>query len=148
MSGHRDAYRFATPQLLMISAALCTSAHATERTVDPDVAFVASAGRWESDGSGGSYRVVVRQQGYEHVSSTVVAEGIAAPDDGGTAPRVAFARQLVAPGMVSFGEPRLTAKGDRVRVELKGTHTYAMNEVTCVFELQPGGATATLKPCG
>ena len=130
-------------------AALCLPASAAaDQSADPDIAFVASAGHWETAEASGRYRVVVRQQGYEHVSSAVVAEWIEAPTDAHAASRAAFSRQLVAPGMTSFGQPKLTPRGDRVRVELKGTHTYALNDVSCLFELSPGGEVKTIEPCG
>lgn len=130
--------------------ALClsTSAATAGQSADPDIAFIASAGRWETAAESGSYRVLVRQQGYEHVSSAVVAEWVAAPDHARGVSRVRFTRQLVAPGMTSFGRPKLTPHGDRVRVELKGTHTYALNDVACIFELAPGGEVTTVESCG
>ncbi len=46
-----------------------------EALVDPDVMAVVEGGYWREDGIGeGSYRIIVVSQGFEHVSSRVVAE--------------------------------------------------------------------------
>ena len=136
-----------SPLALICAALVAMCAPASAQSTDPGIVFVASAGHWETAEASGGYRIVVRQQGYEHVSSAVVAEWIAAPADAGTASRVAFSRQLAAPGMISFGQPMLTPRGDRVRVELKGTHAYALNDVSCTFELSPSGEVKIIQAC-
>lgn len=136
--------------LVLFSLALLLPApnlHAV--AIDADVMSVVSAGQWQSDVGQGTYRVVVRQQGFEHVSTGVVAEWVAWADDGESAGRVMASRTLVEPGLLSLGMPRLAVLADRVRVDMVGVDTYASSQrVSCRFELLPDQTIVVVRACG
>jgi hypothetical protein len=117
--------------------------------VSPDVVAVVEGGHWTEDGLGeGSYRVVVVSQGFEHVSSRVVAEWKLAPSERGQA-RIVHSVELVNGGFYSFGEPEISVSAGQTIVELKGTATYSPGKtVVCRFGLVPGGGILSIKACG
>lgn len=117
--------------------------------VDADVVAVVTAGHWQDDTAQGVYRVVVRQQGFEHVSSGVVAEWIDDSADAGAAARHVASVPLVASGLLSLGTPTLTVMDDRVRVTLAGVNTYESTmPVSCAFDLWPNRTVTVVKACG
>ena len=114
---------------------------------DADVVAIASRD-WPS-GAAGRLRVVVVAQGFEHVSTRVVAQWLLPSDDERAAWTVARSRTLVEPGMLALGVPRLEASGDALRVELAGAHVYAAGrDVACTFEVEADGRARALDPCG
>jgi hypothetical protein len=145
--GHRPSARAARLAYALLLAA--TAAFAQTPAADPNVDAVVQAGRWHEDGAGdGVYRIVVVTQGFEHVSSRVVAEWKADGDESGNA-KVVHTAELVAPGMYSVGTPTVTATESGVRVDITGAATYAPEtNVTCRFDLAPGGKSTVVRACG
>ncbi|KSV83462.1 hypothetical protein N183_38175 [Sinorhizobium sp. Sb3] len=120
-----------------------------EVLVDPDVMAVVEGGYWREDGVGeGSYRIIVVRQGFEHVSSRVVAEWKLAANEKGRA-RIIHSVELVKGGFYSVGAPEIEFSKGGARVELGGTATFAPGTtVVCHFALAPGGKVTVLKACG
>ncbi|NRQ17503.1 hypothetical protein [Ensifer sesbaniae] len=120
-----------------------------EALVDPDVMAVVEGGYWREDGIGeGSYRIIVVSQGFEHVSSRVVAEWKLAGSEKGRA-RIVHSVELVKGGVYSVGAPEIEFSGDGARVEVGGTATFSPGTtVVCHFALAPGGKVDVLKACG
>jgi hypothetical protein len=117
-------------------------------TVPIDVVAIVSGGYWVHDNFSGFVRVIVSNGGFEHVSSTVVAEWISEPRSTAERPRVARALELVAPGFVSLGAPVLERRGNLMRVTIEGvlSHEPAAT-VRCVFDLRPDGTAETIRSC-
>jgi len=107
--------------------------------IPTDVAFVVSGGYWTRGPLHGTYRLIVRNSGYEHVSSELVAEWIedANGEDG---PRMLDARRLIQRGSYSFEAPTIEVRGESLRVTLNGVVTHSPDrKVRCVFDLRPRG---------
>lgn len=108
---------FAT--LLMLSAitpALCGQ-------VPPEVVSVESGGYWESDGRSGSYRVVVTNHGFEHVTSRVVVEWVADPESPREGPVIVAAVEPPLPfgnGVASLSATLDPVGPGHVRITLSG----------------------------
>ena len=116
--------------------------------VDSSVIFVARAGHWQTDESHGSYRVVLWNQGYEHVTSGVMVEWIADAVEANENPRILFTKTVVEPTFYSFREPKIVQLKDRVRIILSGVNSYEPEqEISCSFDLAPGGVVSTTEPC-
>ena len=112
---------------------------------DADINSIVSA-RWDP-GSTATLRIVSLHQGFEHVSSRVVAQWLA-PDENDR-PQVQSSVELVPAGMLSLRPPTVVADGGVVRIELEGVHTYQHDlAVRCSFELSADGTVRTLRPCG
>ena len=146
----RASRRLLLPGLL--AACVCASAHerpdegAEGTHADADVTAVASRD-WPS-GAAGRLRVVVVAQGFEHVSSRVVAQWLVPSDAPAAAWAIASSRTLVEPGFLAIDAPRLDAHGDAVRVELEGAHTYQPGlDVACAFDLLPDGEVRVVRAC-
>ena len=119
-----------------------------EALVAPDVVAVVEGGHWRQDGAEGSYRIIVVNQGFEHVSSRVVAEWKSTPNETGHA-HIIHSVELVKGGFYSMGRPNVVFSGDEAHVELEGTATYAPGTpVDCRFNLSPGGKVTPIKECG
>ncbi len=117
-------------------------------SIDPAVVFTNTGGRWDAENSHGLYRVTVWNAGFEHVSSGVLAEWVADPQDSNESSKVIYAAQLVELGLYSFQMPTITQLKEGIRIKLKGINTYQSNQrVSCIFELKPNNAVLTIKPC-
>ena len=117
-------------------------------SIDPTVVFTNTGGRWDTENGHGLYRVSVWNAGFEHVSSGVVAEWVANPQDSDESSKVIYATQLVELGLYSFQMPIITRLKEGIRIKLKGVNTYQSNQrVSCIFELKSNNAVLTVKPC-
>ena len=68
---------------LALVSLLCTSSIGLAQSpVAPGVETVASGGYWEANGRSGRYRIVVINQGFEHVTSRALVQWLAASKDG------------------------------------------------------------------
>lgn len=145
-AGRRRAARWVCAGVgLLFAGALA----AAETGVAPNVSAVVEGGHWSEPGIGeGRYRVVVVTGGFEHVSSRVVADWKADGDESGNA-TIAHTVELVAPDAYSLGAPTIAVTKDGVRVDIAGAATYAPDkQVTCRFDLAPGGETTIVRACG
>ncbi|WP_156886582.1 hypothetical protein [Rhizobium gallicum] len=127
---------------------LVANAAFAETFVDTNVVSVVEGGHWQEDGVGeGSYRIIVVNQGFEHVSSRVVVEWKSVPTETDDA-QIVHSVELVKGGFYSIGTPEMTFSKDGARVELRGTATYTpAMPVVCRFGLSPGGKVARFKGC-
>ena len=133
--------------LLLATAAACTVAAetATPGEVGSDVTSVVSQA-WR-DGEG-RVRVIVRTQGFEHVSSSATAQWMRIGETAPGALRATASKALVVAGSMRLDPPRLVADGDAIRVELGGVRTYQPDiAIRCVFVLLPDGGMRTVQPC-
>lgn len=138
--------------LTLAAVGAARAADSAAPAVDPNVDAVAQAGRWNevagSDGMQGVYRVIVASQGFEHVSTRVLAQWKADGGEDGQA-RIVYEAELVAPGLYSLGPPKLAATAAGVRVELRGVATYDSRvKVVCRFDLAPAGKMKVIRACG
>ncbi|SDX61611.1 hypothetical protein [Lysobacter enzymogenes] len=147
----RRPRRILAPALLWLASLWAVSAPALAQApvVEPNVDAVVQAGRWsEAEAGEGSYRVVVVGQGFEHVSTRVLAQWKADGGEDGQA-RIVHEAELVAPGNYSLTAPKLTPTASGVRVELRGVATYdSRRRVVCRFDLAPGGKVTVMWACG
>jgi hypothetical protein len=135
--------------LALAAAVGSVPVQAESPSVDPAISFVTTGGYWKRDGQDGAYRIVVRQSGYEHVSSQVTVQWVARPTSENAQGTILRSLELVAGGFFSFGEPRLTRLSDGVRVSLIGVDTHQPGrKVGCIFELNSAGRKRTIKSCG
>ena len=117
-------------------------------SVDPMVVFTNTGGRWDTESGHGFYRVIVWNEGFEHVTSGVIAEWVADPQDSNDSSKVINTVQLVELGLYSFQMPIISQLKDGVRIKLKGVNAYQSNQrVSCIFELKPNKVVLTVKPC-
>lgn len=146
----RGSRRVLAPGLLWLAAlaAASTPALAQAPAVAPNVQAVVQAGRWSEAAVGeGAYRVVVASQGFEHVSTRVLAQWTADGGEDGLA-RIVHEAELVAPDRYSLSAPKLTPTATGVRVELRGVATYdSRRKVVCRFDLAPGGKATVARAC-
>ncbi|MBX4860409.1 hypothetical protein HJA86_10565 [Rhizobium bangladeshense] len=120
-----------------------------ETLVHPSVGAVVEGGYWHENGVGdGRFRIVVVDQGFEHVSSRVVAEWKSDSTKTSDA-RILHAVELVKGGFYRIGMPKITSSEDGANVELEGVATYAPDtSVICRFNLAPGRKVTIIKACG
>jgi hypothetical protein len=117
--------------------------------IDADVLAVVTAGQWQDDTGQGVYRIVVRQQGFEHVSTGVAAEWVDNSYESGAAARIVASEPLVVSGLFSLGVPTVAVMDDRLRVSLVGVNTYeSTTPVSCTFDLWPDKTVTVVKACG
>ncbi|TCU29235.1 hypothetical protein EV130_102415 [Rhizobium azibense] len=141
--GHRTI-----PRLWGVIFLLVAKTAFADTFADTNVVSVIEGGHWQEDGAGeGSYRIIVVNQGFEHVSSRVVVEWKSVPTETGEA-KIVHSVELVKGGFYSIGTPELTLSPDGARVELRGTSTYGPAvPVVCRFDLSPGGKVTLIKGC-
>ena len=105
-----------------------------------------TAGRWESAGAHGAYRILLFHGGLEHTNSTVVAEWVADPTHD-TDRRVVYSKLLVDTCLCSLKPPQVEPLPIGVRVTLTGELTAMPQNVTCIFELGQSGQVRVLRQC-
>jgi hypothetical protein len=139
--------RLAAPLLSALLLASAANAGAAD-VVPPDVVSVATGGYWEDAERRGTFRVTVRNVGFEHVSSSVLAEWIADPPTASDGSRSTRSHQLVAPGLFSFSPPIIERISNAARITLSGVNSHdPAQAVKCVFELFPDGTVRVLQAC-
>jgi hypothetical protein len=107
-------------RVLAIIAAVASSALATA-TVPADVETVVTGGYWESGGQRGRYRVVVVNEGNEHVHSRLFIEWVADPRAGQPARVVATSEpKLPFADAASFGVTLSPAGIGSARIVVSG----------------------------
>ena len=118
--------------LLMVSV----SAFAGLPSIDPHIAFVTTGGFWESGRDRGQFRVVVTNQGWEHVSSKVelqwLLEDVAARD---LRLHKSVEVKELGGGLMSVGQPTFTPEGT---VVLHASLKTGESTVFSLTPLQPG----------
>jgi len=135
--------------ILVLAGITAGLSAAATPNVDPAVISATTVGYWQTKDLHGSYRIVVWNEGYEHVSSGVTAEWIAEPGDPNDNSQILFSKSLVEPNAFSFGEPTFVQlKNGRVRVKLTGVNSFEpTSQISCSFDLSPGGNVSVVKPC-
>jgi ribosomal protein L11 methylase PrmA len=81
----------------ILATVLLSLAAVTSGGVPPDVVSVVSGGYWESGGNSGTYRVVVVNSGFEHVTSRVFVEWVSEPRSARDSARVVSAVEPTLP---------------------------------------------------
>lgn len=140
--------QIAIAKVSLAAAVAILALSSTAPAVDGTVISVVTSGSWDRGDSRGSYRIIVWDVGFEHVSSGVVADWVADPTGPDADSTVVASHVLVEPSGVSFGQPQVQAIPKGLRVTLSGTRSSAPGlSISCVFELHPGGVVETIRGC-
>jgi hypothetical protein len=116
---------------------------------DPKITSIVGGGNWQTDDMQGTYRVVLWAEGYEHVSSGVIAEWIVDPKGENEPARVVNSKILIAPSLYYIQKASLLRTKNGYTVVVSGVSTYRSTErISCKIELLPNLTTRTIKPCG
>jgi hypothetical protein len=130
-----------------IAAIWASSALASTPQVDPTLASVVTGGYWESGGLHGTYRVLLFRGGFEHVTSTAVAEWISDPPTQ-TAPQIIHTKVLFDSCLCSLDPPKLTPTSKGARATLTGELTaFPGKTLTCKFDLSRDGYATAITKC-
>jgi hypothetical protein len=117
-------YRTAANLSFALLLAVCGVAGAQQPiAMSPDIAAVVTGGRWQSGALSGTYRVVVRNGGFEHVVSYAQVDWITDSSSRDEAPRV-IDSQLAATGSWLLDRPRIIGSGSAWRVEFNAVETH------------------------
>lgn len=105
--------------LVVLLCALALHTHAQQSVEIPaDVEAVVTGGKWVSAGREGTFRVVVRTGGFEHVVSQVQVDWLAVSEG------AEGSQEVVASAVAETGSWRVL----RARVAPRGAHWYALIE--------------------
>jgi hypothetical protein len=112
------------PLVAIAILALRQAANAQETVVIPaDIATVVTGGSWSSGSINGSYRVVVRTGGLEHVVSIAQIDWIVESEGPEEASRIVQSK-IANTGSWRLDRPRILRSGSAWRVELDGLETH------------------------
>ena len=104
--------------------------------LNPSIAFVTSGGYWEEDDLSGVYRIVVVNQGWEHVSSKVYIQWI---QEDTKNPKNTIKESLLITSVSgvnwSIGQPHLEISKSGTKCTLFGTNPYTLEESKWVVQL-------------
>ena len=114
--------------------------------VPPSVSSVSSGGYWEYGGSSGTYRVVVVNSGYEHVTSRVFVEWLRDASRGDEGPSVEAVVEPVLPfgrDVASLDAAIQPVSSGKVRIVISGVRSVQpKNKVRVVLTATtPGQVT-------
>ncbi len=108
--------------------------------LNPSIAFITSGGYWEDNDLSGIYRIVVVNQGWEHVSSKVYIQWLQEDTKGS---KITIKESLlitnVSGGNWSIGQPHLEISKSGTKCILSGTNPYTLEESKWVVQLAEVG---------
>ena len=128
---------------MTLALMLCLSAaalSATPSAIPLDIVQVVSGGTWSDKGGHGSFRVIVRNQGWEHVTSRVLVEWVTEPPTREVQPAVLAAseiRELSASGCSVAVSLEPSVVGATLRVA--GSNAYTLDKCSFTVDLQSPG---------
>jgi hypothetical protein len=111
----------------------------------PNIEFVVSGGTWSFQGASGSFRVVVRTGGFDHIISDLYVQWLQDPrneDDSATVRASTKVDSLS--GIWALDQPRFSCTSSCV-VEVSGTDTHTMAKSSWVLTLGPPGRVQVQK---
>lgn len=136
--------------LLLVLVALSASARPQHATIDPSVDSVVSGGYWTDGADRGTYRVIVRSGGFDHIISEIMIEWLAAPQDEDEQPSVR--RSVVVKegqGLWRAADCKLgmdPANGN-VFLDWDAIDTHDQTKRQCRAQLFPNGSYRLVKAC-
>ena len=116
----------------------------TSSALDPRIAFVVTGGSWKRGEQSGDYRIVVRNGGYEHISSRVSIEWLEADPDSGVFVRASRELDTIPEGVYSIGLPGIEVLAGRSELILSGTSTHENSKRSWRFLLGEPNVVRTL----
>jgi hypothetical protein len=135
------------PNVLVPLFSLLLAISAGHSVVRPDVASVVSGGYWITQGQAGTYRVVVINSGFEHVSSRVFVEWVAEPKSAKDEPTVVAVVEPALPfgqGVASLHAALKPLASGRVQIMLSGViSSYPEQKVSAVVTATNPGQVTT-----
>jgi hypothetical protein len=114
-------------------------------SVDPSVVEVRSVGWWEEAGHGGTYRVVVRHGGFEHINTSVQLEWLIQANPV-TNQHVVHSALLLDTLLGSVTIESMERTDGGVKLVLAGPMDHGP-DYHCVVELRPGGNYTKVVGC-
>jgi hypothetical protein len=134
--------------LLLASASNILDAEESPPVSDPKIISIVSGGYWQTDEMSGTYRIVLWTEGFEHVSTGVVAEWVADPGSHNDEQKVVHSEILVSPGVSFYQTPTIKKTKSGYSVILKGVNTYDSKlKISCVFKLSQDMKTNAVASC-
>lgn len=136
--------------LLPFLVALSVSSQPRVATIDPTVDSVVSGGYWIDGADRGTYRVVVRSGGFDHIVSDVTIEWLSDPRDEDEEPSVHKSVTVKeGQGLWRVADSRLEAAsaGDGVFLDWKAINPHDLSERRCRARLFPDGSYRMVQAC-
>jgi len=127
-------------RILCLSAAALSATAPVTPLIPLDIAQVLSGGSWWSKGAHGSFRVIVREQGWEHVTSRVFVEWVTEPSTRELPPAVLVAseiQELRTSGCSVEASLEPSVTGATLRVA--GSNAYTLEKCSFTVDLQSPG---------
>ena len=132
------------PRLCLYLLSLLLAAPVFGQTVvPPEVVSVVSGGHWEVNGRAGSYRVVVVNDGFEHVVSHALVQWVATPSSPDESPSVIASVEPPLPfgqGAASLVATLKPVGSGQVEIRLSGSAATAPGQEvgTLLIAREPG----------
>ena len=138
------------PLLLLVLVALSAPAQPQSATIDPAVDSVVSGGYWTDGADRGTYRVVVRSGGFDHVISEITIEWLSEPqDENGEASVRKSVVVKEGQGLWRAADCRLETapSSDKTFLSWRAINTHDQTERECRVRLLPTGSYRLVKAC-
>ena len=116
----------------ILATVFLSLAAAASSGVPPEVASVVSGGYWECGEDSGTYRVVVVNSGFEHVTSRVFVEWVSEPRSGNDPAKVVSTLEPMLPfgqGIASLSATLVPLSKGKVQVLVSGVISMAPEQV-------------------
>jgi len=133
--------------LILLAAFSATVVAQSPVPIPADVETVVTGGFWNSASSKGTFRVVIRSGGFEHVVSQLQIDWIADPE-GNDKPARVVASRLAETGSWRLTTPRISKGSNGWRVTVDGVEPHMTPQVrgTWIVQLgEPGSLKTTLR---
>ena len=131
---------------LGIFASVANSAKPADLAADLSGDTIIHGGHWIAVTSHGTYRVIVRNIGYEHATYRVMAQWVEDSETGSEKPRVKWTATLVEGCLCAFDSPAVVQQSDGLHLVLTGQN-QAGSPVRCEFVLGQKGNVVKASMC-
>jgi hypothetical protein len=135
---------------LLVLVALSASAEPQVATIDPAVDSVVSGGYWIDGMDRGTYRVIVRSGGFDHITSEITIEWLSEPRDEDE--EASVHKSVVVKegeGLWKAVDPELKVDptDGKTFLDWKAIDTHDQSERECRVELSSNGSYHLVKAC-
>jgi hypothetical protein len=128
--------------LVSLSLAIMQLPASAVMVVEPDVSFVTtSPSRYDFQ-----TRVIIREVGFDHLSTEVQIDWLAASDSSPNDVKIIHSKTLFEAGFQVVSSARFYIKKSKLYLELKCVHTYTYESERFVFLVEPDGVITQIKP--
>jgi hypothetical protein len=115
-------------------------------SISTSVHYISTEGYWESPSAHGQYRIIVFNNGWEHIASSLKVEWLSEVDSiqATTIDSFVWIKEI-NDGLFSLGQPQFIFNKKEISFKISGTNPYSMSKKTWLISLGLPGKYSILE---